>query len=648
MRSSFFLSFIFIFLPCILLSQNLDSLVVEAKKIKDDSAKIRRYNKLAFSYIFNDTEKAKELIIEARELAKKSKFDFGFTELTNTYGIYYDVTGKTDSAKYYFEKALKLSRDYNFKNIESMCINNLGMFNWNNGNYNEALTYFFDSLKMYEAQDNEKATAGSLNNIGLIYQEMNLNEKALENHYKSLELRKKYDLIEEQVSSYNNIGVNLKELGRIDEAIKEYKTGIELAKTTNNQLDLYRLLDNLGNAYNLNENYDLAIETYEEILNELAYQNLDEKSRLGLYGNMASTYNSIGQPDKAMVYLKKGFELVKKYPEIESKSAELNIHAAETNYMLGNFEKAREQVNTFIELRDTQFSEQNAQSIADLEVKYDTEKKEKEILVQRAELAEQKLTIQQKNYQLYGLIGLTLVLGLIGFLFYNQQKLKNQQLKKENELKDALIKIETQNRLQEQRLRISRDLHDNIGAQLTFIISSIDNLKYGFKIEDEKLTTKLEKISEFASSTIYELRDTIWAMNKNEITIEDLKTRISNYIEKADLSDDNISFSFDIDASINQNRRLSSVEGMNIYRIIQEAIHNSLKHANAKVITVNISEVENRRLKIEIKDDGQGFDQSKTEKGNGLTNMKKRAQNIAAEVSLVSSLERGTKIILKV
>ncbi|HCY83071.1 MAG TPA: two-component sensor histidine kinase, partial [Xanthomarina gelatinilytica] len=105
-------------------------------------------------------------------------------------------------------------------------------------------------------------------------------------------------------------------------------------------------------------------------------------------------------------------------------------------------------------------------------------------------------------------------------------------LKKETELKEALIKIETQNKLQDQRLRISRDLHDNIGAQLTFIISSLDNLKYGFKLPDN-LNDKLKYISEFTSSTIYELRDTIWAMNKSEISFEDLQSRISNFIEKA-------------------------------------------------------------------------------------------------------------------
>ena len=87
--------------------------------------------------------------------------------------------------------------------------------------------------------------------------------------------------------------------------------------------------------------------------------------------------------------------------------------------------------------------------------------------------------------------------------------------------------------MQEQRLNISRDLHDNIGAQLTFIISSVDNIKYAFDITNEKLDSKLNNISSFAKDTIVELRDTIWAMNSNEISFEDLEIRINNYIEKA-------------------------------------------------------------------------------------------------------------------
>src|SRR5690606_32195444 len=124
----------------------------------------------------------------------------------------------------------------------------------------------------------------------------------------------------------------------------------------------------------------------------------------------------------------------------------------------------------------------------------------------------------------------------------------------------------TQNKLEEQRLAISRDLHDNIGAQLTFIISSLDNLKYGFSIEDEKLKNRLSGISTFTRSTITELRDTIWAMNKDEISFSDLRTRIANFIESAQSAAHNIQFDFYLDNNIPNTLSLSSLKGINVYR----------------------------------------------------------------------------------
>src|SRR5690606_7568364 len=135
------------------------------------------------------------------------------------------------------------------------------------------------------------------------------------------------------------------------------------------------------------------------------------------------------------------------------------------------------------------------------------------------------------------------------------------------------------NSLQEQRLTISRDLHDNIGAQLTFIISSIENLQYGFKITNEKLTNKLTNISSFTKETIYELRDTIWAMNKDKISLEDLQIRTTNFIEKAAIASEGMELKFDVDPELNKDTTFTSVQGMNIYRIIQEAINNALKYA---------------------------------------------------------------------
>jgi signal transduction histidine kinase len=226
-------------------------------------------------------------------------------------------------------------------------------------------------------------------------------------------------------------------------------------------------------------------------------------------------------------------------------------------------------------------------------------------------------------------------------LIYRQQKLKTTQQAQEFELKSAISKIENQNKLQEQRLNISRDLHDNIGAQLTFIISSVDNIKYAFDITNEKLDNKLSNISSFAKDTIIELRDTIWAMNSNEISFEDLEIRINNYIEKAREAKDQISFSFAIDPVL-KTQKLTSVQGMNIYRTIQEALNNAIKYANATVISINAKQVENQ-LKIIIQDNGVGFDEATVEKGNGLQNMQKRIEEIGGEFHLSSSNE-GTRI----
>jgi signal transduction histidine kinase/Tfp pilus assembly protein PilF len=628
-------------------SQNLDSLLTVARQTKNDSAKIRMFNKIAFSYIFNDTKKAIEVLNEGKALAEAAQFNFGLTELTNTHGIYMDVTGKSDSAGFYFEKALKMSRTHGFGIIESMCVNNLGMFNWNRANYDEALDYFFQALKMYELIDDERSTAIALNNIGLIYQEMNLTEKALSYHEKSLKVREKYNLENDQIASLNNIGINLKDLGRIDDAISSFKKGIDLAKRKNNLIDYYKLTDNLANAYNVNGNLDLALQTYLKALDKPEGYESEQKRELATLNNIAALYNEMNNPKVALSYADKGFKLVEKYPEIELLSADLNLTTAESYYMLDDFKKARQNRQRFITLKDSIFSENNAVAMADLEVKYETEKKEREILIQRAELAETKLTIQQRNYQIYSLIGFALILGLIGYLFYNQQKLKNKQLHKENELKDALIKIETQNRLQEQRLRISRDLHDNIGAQLTFIISSIDNLRYGFDIKDEKLNNKLETISQFTSGTIYELRDTIWAMNKSEISLEDLQSRISNFIEKADAASHGVAFQLNSKTSDIGDFKFSSVEGMNIYRIIQESINNALKYAEANHITVDFSKEKNA-LVFKVSDDGKGFNLATINRGNGLNNMDKRAHDIGAGIKILSEETKGTTIVLNV
>lgn len=637
-----YLFFVLLCVSFISRSQNLDSLYQVAKNTKDDSTKIRLYNKIGFSYIFNDPEKAAQIIKEGQQLAHEAKFNFGLTELTNTYGIYLDVTGKSDSARYYFENALDLSRKYKISSIESMCLNNLGMYNWNRGNYKKAQEYFFQSLKKYEDEGDRESTSIALNNIGLIYQEMNLNEQALEYHYKSYEIRKEFNLKKDQVASLNNIGICLKDLGRFDEAIKTYEKGMAIAQSTNNLLDYYRIIENLGSLYDEQGEYKKAASYYNIVYNKTS-DFKDDKGKLITTGKLIGIYNKLNISKTAVSYIKEAEIILTQFPHYATYAEDLYINAAESYYRIGEPLKAREYIQKFVKLKNDSFSDENAKAIADLEIKYDTEKKEKQILVQRAELAEKELNIQKKNYLIFLSIGFALLLGLSGYFLFNQQKIKNRQLQKDNELKQAILRIENQNRLHEQRLKISRDLHDNIGAQLTFIISSLDNLKYGFEIPNN-LNDKIQTISQFTSDTITDLRDTIWAMNKSEISVEDLESRISNYINKAKLADNNINFSFVGIQDTKESPNFSTVQGMNIYRIIQEAVNNALKYANAENITISFNQIQDK-YKISIKDDGIGFDVINTEQGNGLNNMRKRAEELNASLSIYSEKNQGTEIL---
>ncbi|MFV0470466.1 MAG: sensor histidine kinase [Paludibacteraceae bacterium] len=185
-------------------------------------------------------------------------------------------------------------------------------------------------------------------------------------------------------------------------------------------------------------------------------------------------------------------------------------------------------------------------------------------------------------------------------------------------------------------------MHDHIGSQLTFITSSVDILNYLCGNSDNKVLDRLTQIGDFTSSTIVELRDTIWAMNNNDFTFEDLHRQLLKFIDKAKLANDDIVFNFSIDDKL-KSVHFSSLAGMNMYRTIQEAVNNALKYSDGREISVNILDRDNK-IHISIRDNGKGFDMKTVSIGNGLHNMRKRIEDIEGEYTIVSELNKGTAI----
>lgn len=621
--------------------RKIDSLL-QVAETANDSVRLRVLNKVSFYYIFNKPTEAKKILQKAIQEAKLKKVSFSESELTNTYGIFYDVSGKSDSARFYFEKALAISKTNNFGVITSMVTNNLGMFHWNKGEYQEALKYFFKALEMNNNSEGEIIKNGIyLNNIGLIYQEMGLVNKALDYHRKSLKIREEYAVKNEIPASLNNIAINLKEKGDYIEAIEAVNKAVTKAKEAGVLQTYYESLNTLANLYILTNKHEKAIPVLKQIIRERDSLNIGRSSNLSNISSLINLFNESKKPVIALKYVKKGEVFLKEFPELTNNVVSYYNNTAETYFRLKNHKLGSEKLKQGLHLKDSIFSINNAKNVANLETKYKVVEKEKQLAETRANLAESELKMKQKNQLIFGSLALAIILSLIGYLFYKQQKLKNRQLQKENELKVALTKIETQNKLQEQRLRISRDLHDNIGSHLTFIISTIDNLT--FRLKDEIISKKLKGLSQFTTQTIYELRDTIWAMNKDDISFEDLQVRISNFINQAKKTSDKREVNFSFGKEVNKNRGFSSINGMNMYRIIQEAVNNAIKHANASNIWVSINE-DKSGLQIQIRDDGKGFNLEKATNSNGLLNIKKRAKLLSGSASIISEIEKGTTI----
>jgi signal transduction histidine kinase len=200
--------------------------------------------------------------------------------------------------------------------------------------------------------------------------------------------------------------------------------------------------------------------------------------------------------------------------------------------------------------------------------------------------------------------------------------------------------MEIQQTVQQERHRISRDLHDNIGAHTTALIASIEQLYK--KAVEKDVQQSAQNVSENARNIMGSLRETVWVLNKDAITITNFADRFILYAQKMVQNYPDVQMHFHED--LIRDVTLTPVEALNIFRIMQEALQNALKHATPNNIKVSISS--NDAVYVSVKDDGKGFDSATALRGNGLYNMRYRAKEAGYDLEILSG-DSGTEISLK-
>lgn len=614
-----FMTFILCLLFCtvaISQEQDLTSLLSSAQQSKDNSD---RYFQ------------------QAKKLIKTHSDSIQFLQAKNNFHL---AARNEDSVAHYAEEFIQVANTKeSYKDIIVLC-RRVGHFYEESGSFEKSLTIHQQGLDIAEAYNDPMASSDMLIDISQTYRIFHNYEKAIEYGQRASKVLNDNNVsdLKAKALALDITAAAFTENRQLDSALVYHQKVLDFLPELDS-MDVKNTIVNIGYTYmEVGELEKSRIYTERGLALHKPLKNYyitaSIYTNLGMYGNRANRYNyALQMFDSAIYYVEKSKYIETLFWIYEER--------AQVYQKQGNFKKAYEDVLLLQQVKDSVFKVQRDKSTQELEAKYETAKKEKELAIQRQNLLDRELQLKNRNFYIILISSVLVIIIILSLGFYKRQQFKRSQLQKELELKESLAQIKTQNKLQEQRLEISRDLHDNIGSQLTFIISSIDNLKYVSKDINEKLKEKLGNISSFTFDTIHQLRDTIWAMNKNEIPIEEFYGRILSYIDKVKSVKPDLEF--DASNGISETVVFSSVEGMNLFRIVQESINNSIKHAEAKRITLSFSQ-EEKQLTFVIKDDGKGFDLQNVEMGNGLSNIENRVSSIKGTVFIKSEINQGTEI----
>jgi signal transduction histidine kinase len=210
------------------------------------------------------------------------------------------------------------------------------------------------------------------------------------------------------------------------------------------------------------------------------------------------------------------------------------------------------------------------------------------------------------------------------------------------EYRKKLAVLEEEQKIQLERERISRDLHDNIGAYANAVLYNTELLE---KEDETAIRNDLMKDLKFASKDIIvALRETIWALKKDNYSAEDCLLRIRNFLQPFTRYYQQIKFTIEGEAPAN--KELHYTKALNVVRIVQEAVTNAIKHSAPGNIRIASSERDGK-WELTVTDNGKGFDYktaNETDQGNGLNNMKQRALDSGFGFTIESDNGTGTKI----
>lgn len=618
-------------------TKEIDSLVKVLQNATTDTGRISAIGEVVKQYLVQtDSVNAFKYAYSAASLAQKVQSPLHKAYADHLLGYIHHLLQHEDSAIYYYNRLLsRLESSTDPKAVRLMIYgaNNLAALYSKNGNMRKSVELLVDNLPRLDRANDKQVYEFTIHNLSESFIITGEYKKAYPYMQQNIALAEEAPQPEARINPYLSAAFlmyKMDSLSRMQQYLAKAKENLDKARPDNDYKVKYLAYKatwyaKTGQIEAANEQMEEAffiVSKWPDIGNDF-YDLYTAKEEVA-----AAAGNYKAAREAALLLYQKARN--DKYAEILLANALL---IANYSARLKDYKTAYEYSNLYASLSDSIRYTETVLEVSEMETMYKTAEKEKQIT--RLQGEKQQVLLENKNQQLLNtLLGtgagvLLLIILLLAFIYRSSKKQAALQLKKveqEQELKLIQALLDGEER---ERLRVARDLHDGLGGALAGIKLKLSH----DPAVDEKVVAQLE-------SSISELRRIARNLMPERLMQSGLETALKDLC--ASFANPKLEIEFQANG-ISQDIPLTTQ--VNIYRIIQELLANSVKHSGATKIIVQCIQ-EGKQFLVTVEDNGKGFSVTDPQHSNGLglNNIHSRVKNLRGSMDIVSEIDEGTSV----
>ena len=576
-----------------------------------DSLQLEEFLTRAFN--FSDNDSVLHLADTLINIARSGYGEYMLSQAYDLKSVALSTAGDWTGALLYQDSAIQIKAKNNWHSALGISYLHLGSIYWNEGELQELGEFFDEADASYR--------------IALSYFEKALEEFFLDRDTGKIAL------------GFQHVGVGHYLLYQYDEALKNYKESLRLSLLINDSSLLPSNLINISNIYSEQEMYDSARHYLEKA--SLSYEQTGNTAGLlALKRNLAALPQD--DPMRTISLLEEADSLSRLIGDL-NQTALIQENLSFVHQELGNYQRALLHLRNFEAIEDSIMN--MGFKSQELNMRYQTNRMKEQIQREKEKSLLQELALEKASAQRLRLrvisvgLGSLFVLSVVFFLWRRKvvQQIQRQRLVEMEQARNLETARAMLTGQEQERIRIAEDLHDRLGSTLSAAKMQME-AAVSRNGHDNKY---LDKSGELIDKAISDTREISHNMISGVLVKLGLAAALEDLRESLQITN-----RLDIKLQVDGYQGLPRKTELQLFRVVQELVNNSLKHSGGSEISINLEHTENVTY-LRVGDNGSGFDPQKVKSGLGLVNIQRRIEAVSGNLEMISN-ENGSQFIISI